>query len=322
MSYSDLQKTGNSSAIPSPIRERTRLRWHGFKEDWFKYLFGIIIPLILFCIFVGYPIIGTIQLSFFKWNGFSFEKEFVGLDNFKRLIADPNFVLSFVNNIKWFILTLIFPVFGGLVFAAILSSNRIYLTKLFLVLMLLPITLSMVTIGVMFGLILNPVFGALNLALGTIGLDFLQTDWLGPNIALYTLIAVGSWSFIGMTTLMFHAAMTQVPEELYDTAKIEGANAVQTFRYVTLPMIRSVIAVVTILVAINSLRAFDLVLVMTRGGPFKKTNVLGYFMWNESFYKMRFGYGAAIGTSILLLSSLFIIFYIRNSAGEALQADN
>lgn len=321
MTYPALETSRMSSGMTPSRRQRTRLRWHGFSEDWFKYLLGIIIPLILFCIFVGYPIIRTVQLGFYKWNGFSLEREFVGLENFRRLIADPNFILSLLNNLKWFILTLIFPVCGGLIFAAILSSGRIYLTKLFLVLMLLPTTLSMVTVGVMFGLILNPVFGALNLVLGKIGLSFLQTDWFGPNIALYTLIAVGSWGFIGMTTLMFHAAMTQVPEELYDTAKIEGAGPIQTFWYVTLPMIRSVITVVTILVAIGSLRAFDLVLVMTRGGPFKKTNVLGYFMWNESFYKMRFGYGAAIGTSILILSSLFIFFYIRSYASEALQAE-
>jgi ABC-type sugar transport system permease subunit len=299
---------------------RGTLRWRNFRRDWFKYVFGIFIPLILYLIFIGYPILNTIYLSLFDWNGITIDKKFIGLENFVVLFQDPNFRLSLSNNIQWFILTLIFPVVGGLVFAAILSSGRLFFTKMFLVMMLLPITLSMVTVGTMFGLILNPVFGALNKALGFIGLGFLQSDWLGPNLALYTLIGVSSWSFVGLTTLMFHAAMGQVPDELYETAKIEGAKAYQTFWYVTLPMIRPVISIVTILVAIGSLRAFDIVLVMTRGGPFKRTNVLGYFLWNEAFTKLRFGYGASIGAVILILSSIFIYIYVRQNAGSTLSS--
>ena len=299
---------------------RTTLRWRNFRRDWFKYVFGIFIPLILYLVFIGYPILNTVYLSLFDWNGITVDKQFIGLGNFIELAQSPNFRLSLSNNLIWFGLTLIFPVIGGLIFAAILSSGRLFLTKVFLVFLLLPITLSQVTVGTMFSLILNPVFGALNQVLGALGLGFLESDWFGPNLALYTIIAVASWSFVGLTTLMFNAAMEQVPDELYETARMEGARAYQTFLYVTLPLIRPVISIVTILVAIGSLRAFDIVLVMTRGGPFKRTNVLGYYLWQEAFSNLHFGYGAAIGTTILVLSSVFIYFYIRQNAGETLRS--
>jgi ABC-type sugar transport system permease subunit len=268
-------------------------------------------------VFVGYPMLNTVFLSLYKWTGITITKEFIGLQNYIDLMHDPNLKISLINNVLWFILTLIFPVIGGLVLAAILSSGRLFFPKVFLVLMLLPITLSMVTIGTMFGLITNPVFGALNKALASIGLGFIQPDWLGPNLAIYTLIGVASWSFLGMTTLMFHAAMGQVPEELYETAEIEGAKAYQTFWYVTLPSIRPVIGIVTVLVAIGSLRAFDIVFIMTRGGPFKKTNVLGYLLYTEAFTKNHFGYGAAIGTVILVFAAILMYFYIRQNVLSA-----
>jgi ABC-type sugar transport system permease subunit len=301
----------------SKVSLRGTIHWRDFKRNWFLLTFGIIFPFILFMIFIGYPMLNTIFLSLYKWNGITITKEFIGLQNYLDLIHDPNLKISLINNVLWFILTLIFPVIGGLVLAAILSSGRLFFPKVFLVLMLLPITLSMVTIGTMFGLITNPVFGALNIALASIGLGFIQPDWLGPNLAIYTLIGVASWSFLGMTTLMFHAAMGQVPEELYETAEIEGARAYQTFWYVTLPNIRPVIGIVTVLVAIGSLRAFDIVFIMTRGGPFKKTNVLGYLLYTEAFTKNHFGYGAAIGTVILVFAAILMYFYIRQNVLSA-----
>jgi ABC-type sugar transport system permease subunit len=117
--------------------------------------------------------------------------------------------------------------------------------------------------------------------------------------------------------IMFHAGISQVPLELYETAKIEGAGAFQTLWYVTIPMIRPVITVVTMLTVMLSFRAFDIVMVMTRGGPAKASNVLAYFMYLEAFQKYRFGYGAAIAVCILVLSSVFAVIYLSRIAGEA-----
>ncbi len=292
---------------------RGTLRWRNFRSDWLKFVFGIFLPFALFMVFIGYPMLNTIYLSLFNWNGITITKVYTGFQNYSQLINDPILGLSLKNNLIWFILTLIFPLMGGLILGAILSSGRIYFTKLLMVLLLLPITFSMVTIGTMFGLILNPVFGALNTLLASIGLGFIHPDWLSASLAIYTLIAVASWSGIGTTTLLFTAAMGQVPDELYETAKMEGARAYQTFWYVTLPSIRPIIGIVTVLIAIGSLRAFDLVFVMTRGGPYRQTSVLGYMLFDEAFTKYHFGYGASIGTIMLLLAAVLMYFYIRQN---------
>ena len=118
--------------------------------------------------------------------------------------------------------------------------------------------------------------------------------------------------------MLFHAGISEIPEELFEAARIEGASGPQIFWNVTLPLLKPVSIVVTMLTVINSIKAFDLVMVMTRGGPFNTTSVLGYFMYNETFWKYRFGYGASISVVILVLSSIFAAIYLRQIAGEAM----
>jgi multiple sugar transport system permease protein len=118
--------------------------------------------------------------------------------------------------------------------------------------------------------------------------------------------------------MLFDTGLTQIPQELYESSRLEGASAWQQMRFVTLPLLRPVFMVVTVLAVLEALRAFDLVLVMTRGGPGHATNTLGYFMWSASFSQQRFGYGAAISTVMLVLSSVFAVIYVRRAGREAL----
>jgi ABC-type sugar transport system permease subunit len=118
--------------------------------------------------------------------------------------------------------------------------------------------------------------------------------------------------------MLFDAGLTQIPQELYESSRLEGANAFQQLRFVTLPMLRPIFMVVTVLAVLEALRAFDLVLVMTRGGPGHASDTLGYFMWVQSFAERRFGYGAAISTVMLLMSSAFAVVYVRRAGRDAL----
>lgn len=295
------------------------LLWHDVRHHWFVYLGGIVLPLALYTVFIGYPLLNTIYLSLVEWNGLDPEWVFVGPGNYQALFKDPVFWLSLANNVKWAIMTLLFPVVLGLVLAAFLHTGRAYFPAGFRSLLFLPATMSLVTIGIMFALILNPIFGALNEALRLIGLGALAHDWLGDaKTALYTLIAVFGWSYTGLPLMLYHAGISEIPSELFEAATIEGASGIQSFWYVTLPMLRPVTTVVTMLTVINSLKVFDLVMVMTRGGPFNQTSVLGYMMYTETFWNYRFGYGAAVSVVILLLSSVFAAIYVRNVAGESL----
>ncbi len=285
---------------------------------WPVYLGGIVMPLAVYAVFMGYPAVKTVWLSFQSWDGLSAAPVFVGLENWRTLLKDPGFLLSLGNNLKWAAVALLVPVGLGLLLAAFLASGKVYLAGIMRALLFLPSTMSLVVIGLMFTLILNPVFGGLNTALTSLGLDFLVHDWLGePGLVLYTLTGVFAWAYIGLPMFMFYGAIMQVPTELYEAARIEGANALQTLVNVTIPVIRPVIAVVALLTIIESFRAFDIVMVMTRGGPFKQSSVLAYQMYVESFLKYRFGYGAAIATCILLLSLIFYPFYLKGVAGEA-----
>jgi ABC-type sugar transport system permease subunit len=181
-----------------------------------------------------------------------------------------------------------------------------------------PVTMSLVAIGLMFSFILTPAFGALDLIAKFLGFSA-GPDLLGnPHTALYTLIVVFGWSYLGIPLMLFDTGLTQIPQELYESSRLEGATAFQQMRFVTLPMLRPVFMVVTVLAVLEALRAFDLVLVMTRGGPGHSTNTLGYFMWSASFSQQRFGYGAAISTIMLVLSSVFAVIYVRRAGRDAL----
>jgi raffinose/stachyose/melibiose transport system permease protein len=284
------------------------------KKHKLVFALGIVLPLILYFIFIGYPLLRTIQLSFFSWDGISAEKTFVGGSNFIELVTDSDFYLSLINNIKWAVLTILFPVVMGLILSVILHSGKIYCAGFFRAVIFLPSTMSLVMIGIMFSIILNPGFGALNNLFRSLHLDFLAREWLGDaKLALYTLIGVFSWHYIGLPMILYYSGIAAIPEELYESAKLEGSNSFNTLFRITIPLLRPVTAVVVILTVINSLKAFDLIMVMTRGGPYRQTSVLGYYMYTETFWNYRYGYGAAISVSILVLSSIFVYFYLKQN---------
>jgi ABC-type sugar transport system permease subunit len=173
----------------------------------------------------------------------------------------------------------------------------------------------------MFSFILNSAFGVITVILQDIGMGNLNVDLLGDSgSAIYTLIFVFGWSYVGIPMMLFDAGLTQIPAELYETARIEGANGLQILRYVTIPILRPIFMVVTILAVIEALRTFDIVLVMTRGGPGTASDVLGYFMYIEAFTENRYGYGAAISTVILLLCGVFALVYLRRVGRDVLNA--
>lgn len=309
-----------STELASPDVARFDLRafLRALRGHTFVYLAGIVFPLILYAIFMGYPIVRTVILSVYKWDGISPEQIYVGLANYVEIFKDPSFMTTLANNLKWAVLTLILPVGGGLLLAVALHSGKIYFPTFFRTLFFLPATMSLVTIGIMYALILNPAFGALNEVLQFMGLGVLVQDWLGnPDIAIYTLILIFGWYYIGLPMILFYAGIGEIPFELYETAILEGANGWQILREVTMPLLRPVTIVVVAQAVIQSLKAFDLVMTMTRGGPYSSTSVLGYYMYKQTFWTSHYGIGAATSTVILVLSSIFAIFYLRQIVGEA-----
>jgi raffinose/stachyose/melibiose transport system permease protein len=282
------------------------------RQHIFVTLLGLILPVALFLAFIGYPIVYTIYLSFFEWNGMAPAKTFVGFANYAYMLGDKYFYISLENNLKWLVVSLVFPVVLGFLIAYAMRVRAVYLPTLLRTVIFFPVTMSLVAVGLMFLLILNPIFGAFDSVLRAMGLGFLVREWFGDyRIALYTLAVVGGWAFTGLPMIFYFAGIGDVPKETFDAAKIEGAGHFRMMLRVALPQLRPVTAVVVMLTLFESLKAFDLIAVMTKGAPFGRTDVLGYLVYLESFWNSRFGYGATVSVGILVLSIAVATLLLR-----------
>ncbi len=287
----------------------------------FVTIFGVILPLLLFAAFIGYPVVYTIYLSFFKWNGMAKIMRFIGFDNYIYLIHSQEFYSAVFNNIKWMLVSLCFPVSLGFLIAYGMRARIVYFTGVVRSAVFFPVTMSLVASGLMFLLILNPAFGALNSLLRGIGLGFLVREWFGDyHIAIYTLAVIFGWAFTGLPMIFYYAGIGDIPKETLDAARIEGAGHFKIIRSVALPQLRPVTAVVVLLTIFESLKAFDLVVVLTKGAPFGATNVLGYLIYNESFWNSRFGYGACLSVAVLFLSTIAAAAVLRKVLKGAFDA--
>ena len=244
------------------------------RRHWLVFAFGILLPLAVYVAFVGYPIVYTVYLSFQRWDGISPVIRYIGLTNYRELFHDSNFGLWFENTLKWTCGTLVFTNVIAFLLAVVLRSRRVFLGTFLRLFFFVPVTMSLVAIGLMFSFILTPAFGAVDVVADALG--FSAPDLLGdPSTTLYTLIVVFGWSYLGIPLILFDTGLTQIPQELYEPSRLEGATALQQMRFVTLPMLRPIFMVVTVLSVLEALRAFDLVLVMTRGGPGHASSTLG-----------------------------------------------
>lgn len=278
-------------------------------KKWVPYAF-LALPLLMYSIWVIFPIFQTLYLSFTNWDGVSPSFSFVGWENFKRLFQDPYFRTSLLNNIKWLIGFAGVSVPLGLLIAMFLDQNfkgsKIYKTLIYL-----PMTLSFVVIGQIWSWILEPRFGALNSFLSIFGVK--PIGWLSdPNIVTYSLIMAASWRQISYAMVLYSAGLKQVPKELVEAAWVDGANAWKRFWHVILPMLRPATVIAITVSVIDSLRAFDIVYVMTRGGPFYSSSVMANYMYIMAFNNYRMGYGSAIATIQFLITLGFILFYMRS----------
>ena len=268
------------------------------------------IPLILYIIWVIGPVIYTMYLSFTKWDGLS-PPVFDGFSNYRLLFDDPVFIKSLVNNIKWLIIYMIIPVSLGLSLALILNK-KIPGEKFFKVAIYSPMILAPAVIGLIWGWIYAPAGGLLNTTLTIVGLKALTGGWLSnPDLVLYCIIAAAVWRHTGYVMILYLTGLKGIPVDVLEAARIDGVSRRQMFLYILLPLLKPSTVIVVVVTIIGSLRAFDMVNIMTQGGPFNSSNVLGNFMFIEAFRNYRMGYGAAIAVVLFLIMFTFIVIYLR-----------
>jgi len=265
------------------------------RENIVPYLF-VLPAVVLFSMLIVLPIGKTIYYSFFEWSGgAAAPMKFIGLKNYVRaFFYDDVFLGSFKNNLIYMLLTLILEVGTGL-FLAVLLNGKGRFFGLFRAMFFAPMMLSMVVVGLLWSFVYDPDYGLLNAVLKMLGLGSVTHAWLGdPTTALYSICVVSGWVYAGFYMTLFYAGLQRIPQHIIEAARIDGASEFQTFRHITLPMLREVIIIAVLICITGAFKAFDLFYVMTNGGPYHSTEVVSTWLVAQAFSRMNIGYGSSI----------------------------
>ncbi len=262
------------------------------KKEWCSYLF--VLPAVLFFgMFILFPVIQTIHYSFTRWSGLG-TPQWVGFSNyFRALFEDSIFKRSFLNTFLYTGGTLIVEVLFGLVMAILL--NRILpLFALYRALFFAPYVCSMIGVGILWSFIYDNNFGLLNELLKFIGAGGLMRAWLGnPSTALLAVTFVSGWKYAGFFMVIFYAALRQIPQDLYEAARLDGASKWHEVWYITLPLLRETVNVAVLICITGGIATFDLFFVMTNGQPYHTTEILYTWIIKTAFDRHFLGYGAS-----------------------------
>jgi ABC-type sugar transport system permease subunit len=284
------------------------------RERAVGYLF--VLPIVAFFVmFVGYPFLRAFYLSLTEWSGFA-APHFVGLRNFHSLLGDPVFWKALRTTLLYTAVTTVLQTTLPLLLAVFLNAgwrgSVVFRTLLFI-----PVVISFVVTALLWQLIYDPNFGTLNRVLHDVGLGALAHPWLAdPSTVLPAIIVVSLWQSVGFFMLIFLAGLQGIDLTLYEAARIDGANVRQQFLKITVPMLRTVTGVVVLLNLINGLNAFDVIYVMTGGGPNRASEVLGTYLYKlafgtESGATPAFGYATAISMVIFALCIVVTVAQLR-----------
>ena len=284
----------------------------------FYFTFG---ALALYIVFVVLPGFMGIAYSFTDWNSYSTEVNFVGLDNFRTIFSSGQNYLDYIGNTLFFTLyTMLLKTVIGLFLAVLLTYGVRRLAHLYRVIMYLPAVLPTIVVGLVFRSILNPRTGILNGLFRAVGLDALAQPWLvNPDIAMMSVAGVDTWKGVGYIMVILIAGLQTIPQEYYEAAEIDGASPFARFRYVTLPLLVPALTVVTVLNLLYGLRVFDIVYVLTGGGPGYATDVVFTVVFDE-FSKGRYGVGTALSSVLFVVMTVAAFFIVRRLTRDPVEA--
>ncbi len=315
-------------AVASPPASRgsqPKSRGDGFQLNWTALLFMLPAALLLL-VFLIFPAIFTFGLSFDRGRGGEFS-EFVGLRNYINLFTkDPNFLRigfppsgALWNNVLWVIFYTFLCVFLGLLIAVM--ATRVRYEAIIKAVVFLPMAIAATAIGVIWSFVYfpNANTGLMNALLGIFGIG--PVAFLGsPDTVNWAIIAVGVWGSVGFATVILSAALKGISTEVLEAARVDGASERSIFFKIIIPMVSLPISVVAVTLVVNVIKLFDLIFVMSRGGPGASSRVIAFSMYQEAFPTGRYGYGAAIAIVMLLLLVPVLIFNVRRFNSERVTA--
>jgi raffinose/stachyose/melibiose transport system permease protein len=266
---------------------------------------------VIYGLFLIWPLIELVRYSFSDWDGVS-DRQFVGLENYRELTQDPLFWQAFRHNLAWMLAGVTVPTLVGLLLAILIVRSPLYGRTSFRVIFFLPQILASIVVAVVWQWIYSPHFGALDALLREVGLSSIQQAWLGSTTyALPAVFLAWAWTAYGFSMVIFIAALQGIDEQYFEAAKMDGAKRWKQTRHVLLPFIRRPMAIVIVLNAIAALQVFDLVYLMTNGGPANATLVLAMYLYQNAFEYSRVGYGSAVAVGLGLMIVLASLVFLR-----------
>ena len=270
--------------------------------------------IILLVIFIFYPIVETFRVSAFEWNGISSDLKFIGLGNWEKLMKDDKFWTAFLNNIKVMILSILIQIPLGIAMATFVEFAG-KKAAIFKIIWFIPMLMSSVAIGFLFTYALatnGGIISSISQLLGGNNIDLLGN----PDTALYTVIGVVAWQFTPFYMVYCVAGYTNVSEDVYEASIIDGANKRQYFVHIALPLLKPTLKSAAVLSMVGSLKYFDLVYVMTGGGPGNSTELMATYMYKLSFAQFNMGYGSAVAGGMFILISVISLVTMKVLNGK------
>ena len=274
-------------------------------EIWMRNIaMGFLI--IYMTIFLIIPVIIVIAGSFHQWNPLNQTYNWIGMDNYIRMFSYPTFWQSMGNTVIFCVVVVFFRVLLGLAIAYALNSKLMKHKTLFRTIFYMPTVTPLVAVAYVWKIMYNPQFGLID---NIFGLDI---NWLfDSSFALPALMVMTIWKDFGYAVILFLSGLLSLPSDCYESASIDGANAWQTFRYITLPLLKPTMLFVVVTSIISYLQAYVPVLVMTTGGPGTSTYLSSYLVYDQAFKQYNFGFASAISLFILVLTALFTVISFK-----------
>ncbi len=280
------------------------------KNNLMGYLF--IAPMVLmFAVFVVYPIVYNFIISAFDWNGISKTKEYIGLANYKEMFSDPVISKILRNFVVFGISTILIQAFFGMLFASFFMRG-VRFSGFYRTVIYVPVIATATIVGNVFSKILEANRGYLNEFLRMVGLDMLAQPWLAlPNLALMWIIIINIWQWTGYSMLMYYANMLNIPSDIYEAATIDGASAKAQFFRITLPLLRSTHFTLFVMGALGSLKCFDLPYVLTKGGPNYATEFFSTYIYKQSFDLFNQGMASTVVVFMFAIAMVITLVQLR-----------
>ncbi|MFC8921818.1 carbohydrate ABC transporter permease [Cellulosimicrobium sp. NPDC057127] len=315
----DEQSRSRTDGAGAPTRPPTDRRRAGSRLRLRNTLIGysFILPNFLgFGLLTLIPVVTLFYISFTNWNVFGVA-QWIGLDNFTRLVADTSFHRALLNTLYYAVIHIPLTLAASLGLALLLN-RKLRGVAFFRTVAFFPYITSVVAIAVVWNMLFSPEFGPINQMLRAIGVDN-PPGWTTSSAwAMPAVILVSVWREMGYYMLLLLAGLQTVPAQLYEAARMDGANAWQRFWNVTLPGLRPTMFFVTVMLTIQSFKIFDLILVMTNGGPGQSTLVLSQYIWQKGFVENQFGYASAVSVALFLICILVTVFqFVVNKRRES-----